>query len=167
MAGLPLPESLRDGAVVSILRSPERPPAKPLAGPAIKMGSVMRLPSSSLVKDSRSLPGARKHRKGFGPSTGIQTGPLQGWFDSCWHNVQRRVRAVLRGISQIRVGIRMPSRFPLRVPRRACLRVKEVIQLQVHLQLPCYDFTPVTAHSFGGSLTRLGHRLLEQTTSMV
>ena len=29
--------------------------------------------------------------------------------------------------------------------------VKEVIQPQVPLRLPCYDFTPVTTHSFGGS----------------
>ena len=28
---------------------------------------------------------------------------------------------------------------------------KEVIQPQVPLGLPCYDFTPVTVHSFGGS----------------
>src|SRR5690554_999093 len=46
--------------------------------------------------------------------------------------------------------------------------LKEVIQPQVPLRLPCYDFTPVTIHSFGGSLLeRLGHRFLEQTTSMV
>ena len=29
---------------------------------------------------------------------------------------------------------------------------KEVIQPQVPLRLPCYDFTPVTNHSLGGSL---------------
>ena len=34
--------------------------------------------------------------------------------------------------------------------------VKEVIQPQVPLRLPCYDFTPVTAHSFGGSLPKVG-----------
>ena len=27
---------------------------------------------------------------------------------------------------------------------------KEVIQPQVPLRLPCYDFTPVTSHSLGG-----------------
>jgi len=43
-----------------------------------------------------------------------------------------------------------------------------VIQPLVPQRLPCYDFTPVTVHSFGGSLPKgLGHRLLEQTTSMV
>ena len=44
---------------------------------------------------------------------------------------------------------------------------KEVIQPQVPLRLPCYDFTPVTIHSLGGYLTRLAHRLLEQLTPMV
>jgi hypothetical protein len=34
--------------------------------------------------------------------------------------------------------------------------VKEVIQPQVPLRLPCYDFTPVTIHSFGGSLPKVG-----------
>ena len=29
---------------------------------------------------------------------------------------------------------------------------KEVIQPQVLLQLPCYDFTPITNHTFGASL---------------
>ena len=33
---------------------------------------------------------------------------------------------------------------------------KEVIQPQVPLRLPCYDFTPVTIHSFGGSLLTVG-----------
>jgi hypothetical protein len=27
---------------------------------------------------------------------------------------------------------------------------KEVIQPQVPLRLPCYDFTPVTSHTIGG-----------------
>ena len=30
-----------------------------------------------------------------------------------------------------------------------CLLRKEVIQPQVPLRLPCYDFTPVTSHSLG------------------
>jgi hypothetical protein len=36
---------------------------------------------------------------------------------------------------------------------RSLLR-KEVIQPQVPLQLPCYDFTPVTSHTLGGSLPK-------------
>jgi hypothetical protein len=33
---------------------------------------------------------------------------------------------------------------------------KEVIQPQVPLRLPCYDFTPVTSHTLGGSLPKVG-----------
>jgi hypothetical protein len=37
---------------------------------------------------------------------------------------------------------------------------KEVIQPQLPLRLPCYDFTPITNPTFGGSLPcGLGHRL--------
>jgi hypothetical protein len=32
-----------------------------------------------------------------------------------------------------------------------------VIQPQVPLRLPCYDFIPVTAHSFEGALLAVGH----------
>ena len=32
-----------------------------------------------------------------------------------------------------------------------CISRKEVIQPQVHLRLPCYDFTPVAASAVGGS----------------
>jgi hypothetical protein len=33
---------------------------------------------------------------------------------------------------------------------------KEVIQPQVPLRLPCYDFTPVTSHSLSGCLLAVG-----------
>jgi hypothetical protein len=45
---------------------------------------------------------------------------------------------------------------------------KEVIQPQVPLRLPCYDFTPVTDHSLVSSFPcGLGYLLLEQPTPMV
>ena len=45
---------------------------------------------------------------------------------------------------------------------------KEVIQPQVPLRLPCYDFTPVTSHTMGGYPPEgLKHRLPVQLTSMV
>ena len=62
---------------------------------------------------------------------------------------------------------RIDARCTGRVLEAKNSSLKEVIQPLVPQRLPCYDFTPVTVHSFGGSLTRLGHRLLEQTTSMV
>ena len=33
---------------------------------------------------------------------------------------------------------------------------KEVIQPQVPLRLPCYDFSPITNHALGGSLPKVG-----------
>ena len=45
---------------------------------------------------------------------------------------------------------------------------KEVIQPQVPLRLPCYDFTPVTSHSLGACFPcGLAQPLLEQLTPMV
>ena len=59
--------------------------------------------------------------------------------------------------------VSLTSRF---VPKHI-LR-KEVIQPQVPLRLPCYDFTPVTNHSLGACLScELAQVLLEQTTPMV
>jgi hypothetical protein len=45
---------------------------------------------------------------------------------------------------------------------------KEVIQPQLPLRLPCYDFTPVTDPTFDGSLPcGLGHRLRVLPASVV
>ncbi len=45
---------------------------------------------------------------------------------------------------------------------------KEVIQPQLPLRLPCYDFTPVTNPTFGGCLReRLAHRLRVLPASVV
>jgi len=42
---------------------------------------------------------------------------------------------------------------------------KEVIQPQVLLQLPCYDFTPIAGHTMDGFLPEgLEHRLPVQPT---
>ena len=42
--------------------------------------------------------------------------------------------------------------WPIRPKAFGFFLRKEVIQPQVPLRLPCYDFTPVTNHSLGGSL---------------
>ena len=48
----------------------------------------------------------------------------------------------------------------VRSTSRECLPRKEVIQPQLPLRLPCYDFTPITGPTFDGSLPKgLGHRL--------
>ena len=48
------------------------------------------------------------------------------------------------------------------------LHRKEVIQPQVLLQLPCYDFTPITDHTFGACLPcGLAQRLLVQPAFVV
>ena len=45
---------------------------------------------------------------------------------------------------------------------------KEVIQPHVPVRLPCYDFTPLTLHTFGASPhCWLGRRLRVQTTRVV
>jgi hypothetical protein len=54
------------------------------------------------------------------------------------------------------------------VPSIGGLPRKEVIQPQLPLRLPCYDFTPVTSPTFDGSLPKgLGHRLRVLLTPMV
>jgi len=45
---------------------------------------------------------------------------------------------------------------------------KEVIQPQVPLRLPCYDFIPIAPHTFGAFLPcGLDQQLLVQTTFMM
>ena len=53
------------------------------------------------------------------------------------------------------------------VSLRIYLPRKEVIQPHLPVRLPCYDFTPLTLHTFGASLARLGRRLRVQTTRVV
>ena len=53
------------------------------------------------------------------------------------------------------------------VSLRTYLPRKEVIQPHLPVRLPCYDFTPLTLHTFDASLTRLGRRLRVQTTRVV
>ena len=45
---------------------------------------------------------------------------------------------------------------------------KEVIQPHLPVRLPCYDFTPLTLHTFGASVPwGFGRRLRVQTTRVV
>ncbi len=47
---------------------------------------------------------------------------------------------------------------------RGKLPRKEVIQPQVPLRLPCYDFTPITSHTLGRSLPKVGSRTSGSTS---
>ena len=40
--------------------------------------------------------------------------------------------------------------------KKVILPRKEVIQPHVPVRLPCYDFTPLTLHTFGASLLAVG-----------
>ena len=60
-----------------------------------------------------------------------------------------------------RPSMKVSSSKKLVLPR------KEVIQPHLPVRLPCYDFTPLTNHTFGASLTRLGRRLRVQSTRVV
>ena len=52
-----------------------------------------------------------------------------------------------------------PELFPQTVNRRLLeISRKEVIQPQVPLRLPCYDFTPITTQTLGRSLPKVGSR---------
>ena len=74
-----------------------------------------------------------------------------------------KTRALLLEIDQDVLDLRSKNDLDL----DGLLR-KEVIQPQVPLRLPCYDFTPVTSHTIGGCLPYgLAHRLPVQLTPMV
>ena len=89
--------------------------------------------------------------------------------------VHRSLKAQQPGRHSIRSTERRGRRFSRRVPldgrpRRAidggdshggwCRRIprKEVIQPQLPLRLPCYDFTPITDSTFGRCLLAVGPR---------
>ena len=63
-------------------------------------------------------------------------------------------------------GSDLPSDAWLRL--RLTLPRKEVIQPHLPVRLPCYDFTPLTLHTFDASAPRgFGRRLRVQTTRVV
>ena len=52
-------------------------------------------------------------------------------------------------------GLLPPIRVKL-ISLRMCLPRKEVIQPHLPVRLPCYDFTPLTLHTFGASPLAVG-----------
>ena len=67
----------------------------------------------------------------------------QNWAARCGRLGPKAARALPPGAS---TWWARPGRWPR--PKAALLLRKEVIQPQVPLRLPCYDFIPVTAHTF-------------------
>ena len=65
---------------------------------------------------------------------------------------------VLRGIiagGHLPDGL-LPSIRVKLISLRMCLPRKEVIQPHLPVRLPCYDFTPLTLHTFGASPLSVG-----------
>ncbi len=54
------------------------------------------------------------------------------------------------------IDLEAPLRTRLRCQRRWMLPRKEVIQPQLPLRLPCYDFAPVTPPTLGACLLAVG-----------
>ena len=54
------------------------------------------------------------------------------------------------------LAVRLPKNWEPRGLSPEPFSRKEVIQPQVLLQLPCYDFTPITDHTLGASLPLRG-----------
>ena len=80
------------------------------------------------------------------------------------HAYTYRAASTTRSRNEYQIDLEVVAAAEPRKARR--LRVisrKEVIQPQVLLQLPCYDFTPITNHTFGACLPcGLARRLLVQ-----
>ncbi len=87
-------------------------------------------------------------------------------FSSFAEAVERRISA--RGPSKLSSDPPAPTpstrlsghQRHVRSTFQGCLPRKEVIQPQLPLRLPCYDFTPITSPTFDGCLPKgLAHRL--------
>ena len=109
------------------------------------------------------------------PKTGLVPGPpflrTHSWCSSLLDSFTQSLNPGFQ-IQHGTAGVLVPERStcePLSALERAYSHRsrKEVIQPQVPLRLPCYDFAPVTELAFGGSLPEgLGHRLRALPTSM-
>ena len=87
--------------------------------------------------------------------------PLQAPPDSAPRQIFQRAEGCPSGPSRLDASPRRAGlRFDLVAGWTPCeateLLRKEVIQPQVPLRLPCYDFTPVTSHSLGACLLAVG-----------
>src|SRR6266487_4319890 len=118
------------------------------------------------LKTQQCVPGGRTGQSPYGPCLDIasdvedvEVDVVLGELDTGRKRTAEPDRSLARHPSNERAptGVRAPV-FPR----------KEVIQPQLPLRLPCYDFTPVTNPTFDGSLPcGLGHRLRVLPTFVV
>ena len=102
-----------------------------------------------LERPTSRLSGVRSDRLSYGPAPGAPRKGRRG------------------GLGEGTGGRRGPAPDRPRARRAGGLR-KEVIQPQVPLRLPCYDFTPVADLTVDGCPPRgLAHRLRVEPTPMV
>ena len=86
----------------------------------------------------------------------------------CRGGAGRAARAAPRGVPPGASRLNEKRCVSSRSPPRGGLPRKEVIQPHVPVRLPCYDFTPLAAHTFGASAPfGFGRRLRVQETRVV
>ena len=114
------------------------------------------------------LSGVRSNQLSYRPVRGWPTASLcKELSNDRWRKPQTPF--VLSKLnSKSRVGTDLDDLFFL--PEDLDLLRKEVIQPQVPLRLPCYDFTPIIDHTLGAcppDCSRSAQRLLVQSTFVV
>jgi hypothetical protein len=86
----------------------------------------------------------------------------------CRGGAGRAARAAPRGVPPGASRLNEKRCVSSRSPPEGGLPRKEVIQPHVPVRLPCYDFTPLAAHTFGASAPfGFGRRLRVQETRVV
>jgi hypothetical protein len=130
---------------------------------------VPRHPPCALTILTVSSIRARKHGWGDYPfwplvqfSSSVEVGAADAFRSRSLKTEQRRVPSQLEpsphGSGRRRSELRRHPAGPVDI--RECLPRKEVIQPQLPLRLPCYDFTPITSPTFDSCLPEgLAHRL--------
>jgi hypothetical protein len=161
------------------IRQARRPPTT-----TGKMPVVTDAPAANLIRDIRVIRGFRKRNAGPESIRGRHLVDVQqrlncalpSHFSELWFlSIPKSSRHVVNSeeFTDLAVDLCFARKIEVRKSKieksakRFLLR-KEVIQPQVPLRLPCYDFIPVTAHSVEGCFPcGLARRLRLQATSMM
>ena len=143
------------------------PVTSPLSG--ARSNQLSYRPDIRAKKGGTSLQKSAPAKQGFRPGPKLPTSePWKGYVDGGPTTVDPMLLDLVPGLPPRR-GLLSKSRIQrLDKPNlnRRFLR-KEVIQPQVPLRLPCYDFTPVADPTVIGCLQRLAHQLWVEPTPMV